>query len=93
MSPYLGLVLTIHVIKSQIHLVRQSLHLKIAKRTFKRNIVYRKGKSKCKECWFTKLKTHFRTVSSQTQSTYRGRVQIGGVYLTSQLEHTPQLCT
>ncbi len=33
------------------------------------------------------------TVSSQTQSTYRGRVQIGGVYLTSHLEHTPQLCT
>jgi hypothetical protein len=27
------------------------------------------------------------------QSIYRGRVEIGGVYLPSQLEHTPQLCT
>jgi hypothetical protein len=29
----------------------------------------------------------------ETQSTYRGRVEIGGVYLPSQLERTPQLCT
>jgi hypothetical protein len=27
------------------------------------------------------------------QSAYRDRVEIGGVYLPSQLEHTPQLST
>jgi hypothetical protein len=27
------------------------------------------------------------------QSIYKGRVDIGGVYLPSQLERTPQLCT
>jgi hypothetical protein len=30
---------------------------------------------------------------SRQQSTYRGRVEIGGVYLPSQLERSPQLCT
>jgi hypothetical protein len=29
---------------------------------------------------------------SEPQSTYRGRVAIGGVYLPSQLERTLQLC-
>ncbi len=29
----------------------------------------------------------------RTTSTYRGRIEIGGVYLPSQLEHTPQLWT
>ncbi len=28
-----------------------------------------------------------------TQSTYRGRVEMGGMYLPSQLERIPQLCT
>ncbi len=70
----------------------------------RQSTTFRMGSSVCPNPWLA-----FRGVSStarcrvsiftiwcemsQPQSTYRGRVDIGGMCLLSQLERTPQLCT